>query len=117
MEQMKERSSSLRSVTLSRAASDRQFMASAIALWEDANPGTKVHEVLGCQPENIWRIALAPRPQNGTEFANSVKRIADAFGADVNGLVLLLRLANSLEALREPAEHSDELLMAARDRW
>jgi hypothetical protein len=112
---MNEMSVSLRSVIVSQAAGDREFLASAIARWQIANPGIKVHEVLRCEAENVWRMALARRPKDGIDFASSVKRIADAFGADVNALVSLLRLADSLEALRETAADTSELLMAARD--
>jgi hypothetical protein len=106
----------LRSSLLERAESDAHFLASALAAWRSARPDLEPHDLLRCEKDDLWRIALAPRPMSDTEFATAAKRIAEAFAIDLDGLISLLRLADAMDALATPASVSDELLMAARDR-
>lgn len=106
----------LRSSLVERAESDAHFLASALAAWRSAHPDLDPHDLLQCEKDDLWRIALSPRPKSDTEFATAAKRIADAFAIDLDGLISLLRLADAMDALATPDSGSDELLMAARDR-
>jgi hypothetical protein len=106
----------LRSNLVERAESDRHFLGSALAAWRSAHPDVEPHDLLRCRKEDLWRIALAPRPKNEAEVAATAKRIADAFAIEVDGLISLLRLADAVDALTTPTSRSAELLMAARDR-
>jgi len=108
--------SNLRSSLVKRAEGDAHFLASALAAWRSARPDLEAHVLLRCNEDDLWRIALAPRPKNEHEFAIAAKRIVDAFSIDHDGLISLLRLADAVDALATPASRSDEILMAARDR-
>jgi len=106
----------LRSNLVERAESDEHFLASALAAWRSAHPDREPHVLLRCKKDDLWRIALAPRPKSEAEFAVAAKRIADAFTIDLDGLISLLRLADAVDALGTGTSRSDELLMAARER-
>jgi hypothetical protein len=110
------RSDNLRASLVAQAESDAHFMASAIAAWQQARPQIAPHDLLRCRAEDLWRVALASRPKSSDEFPLAVKRIANAFAIDPEGLISLLRLADSLGVLRGSYPESRELLVAARDR-
>src|SRR5215208_2203989 len=105
---------SIQSSLVERAENDGYFLASALAAWRSAYPDVEPHDLLRCRKDDLWRIAIAPRPRSQAEFAPAAKRIADAFAIDLDGLISLLRLADAVDALTTPASQSDELLMAAR---
>lgn len=107
----------LKDLITARAAQDSYFMASVIAVWQEARPNVDVSEFLGCKPDDLWRLALAPRPQGAEiDLHSGAKRIADAFSVSPLALISMLRLFDSMAAFQSPSTNDQELLMAARDR-
>ncbi|PAX09018.1 hypothetical protein [Sphingomonas lenta] len=99
---------------LARAARSRSgLIASALAVWERANPDRPVAALLGCGDEALWRVAVTPRP-GGRDMAAQAQRIAAELGVNVMGLLNILRFAETT-ARFETANDDGELLMAALD--
>lgn len=96
-------SDNLRETLVTRAENDAHFIASAIAAWRVAHPDIPPHKLLRCRQEDLWRVALAPRPKSSTDLPTAARSIADAFEIDIEGLISLLRLADALEGLRSPS--------------
>lgn len=89
------------------------FMASAIDVWERANPDRPVAELLRCDESQLWRVAVTPRP-TGPGMVERTLAIATALGVNPSGLVNLLRFAEGTAAFASVAD-SGERLMAALD--
>jgi hypothetical protein len=76
--------------------------------------------LLGCSPEQIFRLALCRRPDIRT-FRQDVERVAAYVGANALRLAEMLREVDAWTALQETTADStlqpgSGLLMAARDR-
>lgn len=72
---------------------------------------------LGCSVESLHRLALCERPRADSNFHEDVIRIAEYIQADTLQLAMVIRAAESREALRQPMEQStmSHALLAARD--
>ncbi len=96
------------------------FVASALAEcrqrrnWDDR----QLAEHLGCPPQALPRLGLCRRPSPAEpDFAARVRRIAEYAPCNPDALLVLLREASVLAALRETAPSEDNtIFLAARDR-
>lgn len=99
---------------MGRAARSRpEFIGSALALWDDANPGRPAQAELRCDEGQAWRLAVTPRPKDG-DLAQAAMSLAASLGVDPLALVNILRFAESSEAFAA-ANDDGEMLMAALD--
>src|SRR5437879_4078179 len=57
--------------------------------------------LLGCAIEALPRLALCERPRPAPHFREDVERIADYIHADIMQLAMVIRAAESREALRQ----------------
>ena len=89
------------------------LIGSAIAIWERANSGRTAAEELRCNEDQIWRLAVTPRP-TGPEMARQAMDVATALGINPTALVNMLRFAESADAFAS-ASDDGEMLMAALD--
>jgi len=71
--------------------------------------------LLGCEPGALLRLALCERPRQAPHFREDVKRIAEYIGADMMQLAMLIRAAESREALGQRPHATSPTLLAARD--
>jgi hypothetical protein len=71
--------------------------------------------MLGCEAEAIPRLALCERPRPAPHFREDVERIASYIHADMLQLAMLIRAAESREALSHRPETVRPALLAARD--
>ncbi len=75
---------------------------------------------LGCDPENIFRLALCRRPDaTALAFNTDVEHLARRFGIQSDRLFAIIREVDSLQSLRDHLAfkpQSDRMLLAARDR-
>ena len=71
--------------------------------------------MLGCETEAIPRLALCERPRPAPHFREDVERIASYIHADMLQLAMLIRAAESREALSHRPETARPALLAARD--
>jgi hypothetical protein len=73
---------------------------------------------LGCGPEGLLRLRLCLAP-TGTarNFIEQVEKIAEYTGCQVDALVRIIRLVDSVTALKREADDSRTLLKAARQRY
>jgi hypothetical protein len=72
--------------------------------------------MLGCELEAISRLALCERPRSAPHFREDVERIAAYIHADLLQLAMVIRAAESREALSHPHEAARPMLLAARDQ-
>jgi len=99
-----------------RLASDRRFMASALAAtnggeWNE----TAVTDRLQCSIESAINLSLCFRPSGSSaSFRVEVQRIAEFIGVSAGEIAALIREAEAIEVLR--GDSSTEFLAAARDR-
>jgi hypothetical protein len=108
--------SDLRSLLIARASQHSAFLASAFAAWRTGRPEVDLSDLLGCAPDDLWRVELAPRPREHAEFATSVRALANSFGLNVAGLIQVLRFADTISTLSSSgANDGHGLLLAARD--
>ncbi|HZU68088.1 MAG TPA: hypothetical protein VFA09_12495 [Ktedonobacteraceae bacterium] len=70
---------------------------------------------LGCDIEALPKLALCERPRPAPHFRQDVERIASYIGADAIQLALLIRAAESREALSSRQNATLPALLAARD--
>jgi transcriptional regulator with XRE-family HTH domain len=73
--------------------------------------------MLGCEPESLSRLALCERPRPAPHFREDVERIAAYIHADVLQLAMVIRAAETREALSHQPETGTirPTLLAARD--
>ncbi|HEV2747182.1 MAG TPA: hypothetical protein VGW34_07780 [Allosphingosinicella sp.] len=90
-----------------------EFIGAAMALWEQANPGQSAAEMLRCNEDQAWRLAITPRPMGATMVRQAME-VATELGANPTALVNLLRFADSAAAFAG-ANDDGEMLMAALD--
>lgn len=90
-----------------------EFIGSALALWERANPGRSLLTELRCDEAALWRLAVTPRPQ-ASAMAETAMGIGPELGVNPLALVNILRFANSAGAFAS-ASDDGEMLMAALD--
>lgn len=95
------------------ARSQPKFIGSALALWERANPGRSVEAELRCGDNQLWRLAVTPRP-DGPAIAEAAMALATSLGLNPLALVNMLRFADSANAFAN-ANDDGEMLMAALD--
>jgi transcriptional regulator with XRE-family HTH domain len=71
--------------------------------------------MLGCELEALSRLALCERPRPTPHFREDVERIAAYIHADMLQLAMLIRAAESREALSHRPGTARPTLLAARD--
>ena len=71
--------------------------------------------MLRCELDAISRLALCERPRPAPHFREDVERIATYIHADMLQLALLIRAAESREALSHRSGTARSTLLAARD--
>lgn len=71
--------------------------------------------MLGCEVEALSRLALCERPRQAPHFREDVERIARYIQADMMQLAMLIRAAESREALSQGSSVAEPTLLAARD--
>lgn len=90
-----------------------EFIGSALALWQRANPGRPLLAELHCDEDALWRLAVTPRPQPST-LAETAMALGSELGVNPLALVNVLRFAESAAAFAS-ANDDGEMLMAALD--
>jgi hypothetical protein len=90
-----------------------EFIGSALALWDEANPGRPAQAELRCDEGQLWRLAVTPRPKGG-ELAQAAMSLAASLGVNPLALVNILRFAESAKAFAS-ANDDGEMLIAALD--
>jgi hypothetical protein len=90
-----------------------EFIGSALALWDEANPGRPAQAELRCDEGQLWRLAVTPRPKGG-ELAQAAMSLAASLGVNPLALVNILRFAESATAFAS-ANDDGEMLIAALD--
>ncbi len=71
--------------------------------------------LLRCEPAALSRLALCERPRPAPHFREDVQRIATYIQADLMQLAMLIRAAESREALSKRLDAHSPALLAARD--
>ncbi len=71
--------------------------------------------LLRCDIEALPRLALCERPRQAPHFGEDVKRIASYIHADTMQLAMVIRAAESREALHQKQGTTLPALLAARD--
>ncbi|WP_417676006.1 hypothetical protein [Roseibium sp.] len=89
------------------------FIGSALALWDRANPGRLAQAELCCDEGQLWRLAVTPRP-NSDNLAQAAMSLGTSLGVNPLALVNILRFAESTEAFAGTNDDG-EMLMAALD--
>ncbi|AHE55600.1 hypothetical protein NX02_19705 [Sphingomonas sanxanigenens DSM 19645 = NX02] len=84
-----------------------------MATWERANPGRAAITELRCDDNQLWRLAVTPRPA-GAGMAQAAMELATSLGVNPLALVNMLRFAESAAAFAT-ANDDGEMLMAALD--
>lgn len=95
------------------ARSRAEFIGSALGIWERANPGRSLLAELRCHDDQLWRLAVTPRPP-AAGFAEVAMGLATELGVNPLALVNILRFADSAGAFAS-ANDDGEMLMAALD--
>ena len=99
---------------MARSAQGRpEFIGSALALWDQANPGRPAQAELRCDEGQLWRLAVTPRPKS-EGLAQTAMSLASSLGVNPLALVNILRFAESANAFAS-ANDDGEMLMAALD--
>jgi hypothetical protein len=93
------------------------LLARPLALYQEQEglDDEQLARMLGCEVEALPRLALCERPRSAPHFREDVERIAGYIHADVMQLAMLIRAAESREALRSGANAVSPGLLAARD--
>ncbi len=97
------------------ARTRREFLASLLAVYQEQKKldDQQLAEFLGCDIEALTHLALCQRPRPFPDFRHDIERIASHIPTNPLQLAKLIRTAESLEDMRQ--EHSQEILLAARD--
>ena len=94
------------------------LLAGPIALYQEQEglDDQQLAAILGCDIEALPKLALCERPRPAPHFREDVERIAHYIHADTMQLAMLIRAAESREALSSrPNDASLPALLAARD--
>ena len=93
------------------------LLAGPLALYKEQEglDDKQLASMLGCEVEAVPRLALCERPRSAPHFREDIERIAGYIHADVMQLAMLIRAAESREALRSGANAVSPGLLAARD--
>ncbi|MEN0072544.1 MAG: hypothetical protein AAGC63_16315 [Propionicimonas sp.] len=89
------------------------FIGSDLAVWETANPGKSAAAELRCGDDQLWRLAVTPRPPVAG-MASAAMGLAAAIGVNPTALINILRFAESARAFAGAGDDT-EMLMAALD--
>lgn len=103
-----------------RVLGDPAFLASWLSQYqqiaridEQALCGT-----LGCGPQGLLHLRLCFAPSGtSSSFIEQVEKIAAYTGCQVDALVKIMRLVDSVTALSRESEDARTLLKAARERY
>lgn len=93
------------------------LLAGPLALYKEQEEldDQQLATLLGCEPEALLRLALCERPRPAPYFRQDVERIANYIHADMMQLAMLIRAAESREALGQRPNATSLALLAARD--
>ena len=93
------------------------LLAGPLALYKEQEglDDQQVATMLGCEPEALLQLALCEWPRPAPHFREDVERIANYIHADMIQLAMLIRAAESREALHQPSSAIPPALLAARD--
>ncbi len=93
------------------------LLAGPLALYQEQEglDDRQFAAVLGCDIEMLPKLALCERPRPAPHFRADVERIANYIQVDVMQLAMLIRAAESREALSSRQHASQPTLLAARD--
>ena len=103
---------------LAQLAQERpNLLAGPLAVYKEQEglDEQQLANLLGCEPGALLRLALCERPRQAPHFREDVKRIAAYIHADTMQLAMLIRAAESREALRQRSGAIPPALLAARD--
>ncbi len=108
-----------------RAVSHEFFLAGVLREYQQSNQldDNALAELLGCQLNDLLRLALCRRPATGRNaFLQDIEHLAQRFHLHGNQLAIVIRQVDSLRALRQQltstrnAQQMPGILRAARDR-
>src|SRR5690348_709477 len=95
------------------------LLAGPLTLYQDQERLTdkQLAARLGCSVEALHRLALCERPRPAPDFREDVAHIAEYIQADAMQLAMLIRAAESREALHQQTRQNTtpQALLAARD--
>lgn len=93
------------------------LLAGALMLYKEQEglDDEQLAALLGCEPAALSRLALCERPRPAPHFREDVERIATYIHADLMQLAMLIRAAESREALSKRLGETSPALLAARD--
>ena len=93
------------------------LLAGALMLYkqQEGLDDEQLAEILRCEREALYRLALCERPRPAPHFREDVERIASYIHADLMQLAMLIRAAESREALSKRSGENSPTLLAARD--
>jgi hypothetical protein len=103
---------------LAQLAQERpNLLAGALMLYREQEglDDEQLAALLGCEPAALTRLALCERPRPAPHFREDVERIATYIHADLMPLAMLIRAAESREALSKRPGETSPALLAARD--
>jgi hypothetical protein len=93
------------------------LLAGPLALYKEQErlDDQQLATLLGCEPGALLQLALCERPRQAPHFRQDVERIAHYIHADMLQLAMLIRAAESREALGQKPGAIRPSLLAARD--
>ncbi len=93
------------------------LLAGPLALYKEQEglDDQQLAAMLGCEIEAVSRLALCERPRQAPHFREDIEHIAGYIHADMMQLAMLIRAAESREALRQGTGAASPTLLAARD--
>jgi hypothetical protein len=94
-----------------KAEDDPAFVGFAMALWRQRTQESLEH-VLGCNSQDLWRLALLRRPASTEQFSRNVSRISKSLSCSEYGLAKVLRFADAATKLSDADDRA--VLRAAR---
>jgi hypothetical protein len=103
---------------LAQLAQGRQnLLAGPLKLYKEQEglDDEQLAALLRCEPAALSRLALCERPRPAPRFREDVERIATYIHADLMQLAMLIRAAESREALSKKPGETSPALLAARD--
>lgn len=103
---------------LARLAEERSnLLAGPLSLYkkQEGLDDQQLAALLQCEPTALARLALCERPRPAPYFRQDVQRIATYIHADFMQLAMLIRAAESREALGRKPGSAPPTLLAARD--
>ena len=93
------------------------LLAGALMLYKEQEglDDEQLAALLRCEPSALTRLALCEHPRPAPHFREDVERIAIYIHADLMQLAMLIRAAESREALSKRPGETSPTLLAARD--